>query len=112
MFSAEFIRTYIQIQEELKINIQALKMNIETEKKEMEKYKKLIFDHQKEILNQYGCCVGSKLNFEIAGIKTSGRINNISQNAGIFVKMTLNENSANTTVKNINNLNFGESFNL
>lgn len=106
---AEFIRTYVQIQEELKIHIQEVKTNIDLEKANMEKYQKLIFDNKNEILNQNGCCVGAKLIFEVVSVKQSSIRNRVQS---ISVKMSLGTNSSSTSVRIVRNSEFNEKFEL
>ena len=52
--SNDFAKTYIQILEELKLNIQEVQADFQTESQNLEKYKKLAFENKGENLNSDG----------------------------------------------------------
>jgi hypothetical protein len=107
--SHEFSRTYIQIQEELKIHIQDLKTNIQIEADNVNKFDRLMKEHRNEIFNRNGICSNSKLVIEIENMKF---LDYNPSMKSLFVKVKVGNTVQITSAKNINNPVYEEAFEL
>jgi len=54
IFSADFVKTYIQILEELKLNITEIQSSFNLETSNLENYKRLAAENKNEVLNSEG----------------------------------------------------------
>ena len=100
----EFIGTYIEKQEELKIHQEGLRTTIENEKDKMQKYKKLTLENQQEILNANNISQNAKLGLEILNLHLLSSTLQKSIKL-ITVKCRLGSNSQNTFPRSANDLN-------
>jgi hypothetical protein len=91
----EFIKTYLQIEEEIKAHTKELQGKFQQEKDNKDKYFKQMQQHKDEILNSEGIAEKAKVTIEVADIIFLNPIKSIDFNS-ISIRMTLHDVSKQT----------------
>lgn len=91
----EFIKTFIQIEDEIKAHSKELQLKHSLEKENNNKLYKQMMEHKNERLNDNGIADDSKLNIEITNIEF---LTPIKQYDGISIRIIFNNESKSTKV--------------